>query len=136
MKKLFYHSYSATALNIGMLVLRVGFGILMIPGHGWAKLASFDAQKEQFVSFMGLSPALSLGLAVFAEFFCSLLIIAGLFTRLATIPLIITMLVAINMHKWQIFGDSELAPAFLFAYITLFLIGPGKYSLDAMVSKR
>ncbi len=136
MKKLFYHSYSATMFNLAMLMLRVGFGILMIPNHGWAKLANFNVRKDKFMSFMGLSPTLSLGLATFAEFFCSLLLIAGLFTRLATIPLIVTMLVILNVHHWQFFGEHELAPAFLFAYITLFLAGPGKYSLDAMISKK
>lgn len=88
------------------------------------------------MSFMGLSPAVSLGLATFAEFFCSLLLILGLFTRLATIPLLITMVVIMNIHHWQMFGEHELAPAFLFGYGAILLLGPGKFSLDARISKR
>lgn len=136
MKKLFYNGYSKTSFNVATLVLRAGFGILMIPKHGWAKLSNFDAYKESFISFMGMSKTVSLGLATFAEFFCSLLLVLGLFTRLATLPLIVTMCVALYVHDWQIFGQNELVPAFLFGYIAILLLGPGKYSIDARISKR
>jgi putative oxidoreductase len=136
MKKLFYHSYSAGAFNLAMLILRLGFGILMIPKHGWAKLSNFAARKDSFMNFMGLGSEVSLGLATFAEFFCSILLILGLFTRLAAIPLIITTLVIMNQHNWEFFGKHELVPAFLFAYIAILLLGPGKYSLDARISRK
>ena len=136
MKRLFYHGYSDLSFNLATLLLRVGFGVLMIPDHGWAKLSHFAARKDKFMSFMGLSPALSLGLATFAEFFCSLLLILGLFTRLATIPLLVLMFVILNMHHWQFFGEHELAPAFLFGYLAILLLGPGKFSLDARISKK
>lgn len=136
MKKLFGHSYTPFAFNIATLLLRVGFGVLMIPNHGWAKLSHFAEKKDNFMSFMGLSPVLSLSLATFAEFFCSLLLILGLFTRLATIPLIITMLVALKVHEWQFFGKYELVPAFLFGYTAILLLGPGKFSLDAAIRKK
>lgn len=136
MKRLFYHGYSDLTFNLATLLLRLGFGVLMIPNHGWAKLSHFAERKDKFMSFMGLSPAVSLGLATFAEFFCSLLLILGLFTRLATIPLLVTMVVIMNIHHWQMFGEHELAPAFLFGYGAILLLGPGKFSLDARISKR
>jgi len=136
MKKLFYHSYSPLAFNLATLILRVGLGILMIPNHGWAKLSHFAEKKEKFMDFMGLGSTVSLGLATFAEFFCSILLILGLFTRLATIPLIVTVLVILNVHKWQFFGEHELVPAFLIGYVAILLLGPGKFSLDAKISKR
>lgn len=135
MKKLFYHGYSATAFNLGMLVTRVVFGLIMV-SHGWQKLSNFSVKKDKFMDFMGIGSAASLGLATFAEFFCSLLLIAGLFTRLATIPLIITMLVIFHKHQWAFWGEHELVPALLAAYIAILLMGPGKYSLDAAISKR
>jgi len=118
-----------------MLVLRVVFGLLMLP-HGWEKLSHFAARKHQFMSFMGLSPAVSLGLATFAEFFCSLLLIFGLFTRLATIPLLVAIFVILRVNHWEPGGKNQLVAAFLAAYLTLLLIGPGKYSLDARISKK
>lgn len=77
-----------------------------------------------------------MGLTIFAELFCSILLILGLFTRLATIPLLITMLVVIHLHEWQLFDKQELAPAFFVGYLVILLLGPGKYSLDAWVRAR
>lgn len=88
------------------------------------------------MSFMGLSPSLSLGLATFAEFLCSLLLILGLFTRLATIPLLVCIIVIMQVNHWALPGKNEVAPAFLAAYLVLLLTGPGKYSLDARISRK
>lgn len=135
MKKLFYHSYSPVAFNIAALILRIVFGLLMLP-HGWDKLSHFAEKKHKFMNFLGLGSSLSLGLATFAEFFCSILLILGLFTRLATIPLLVTIFVILNLHHWQFYGPNELEPAFLAAFLAILLFGPGKYSFDAQISKK
>jgi putative oxidoreductase len=135
LKKLFYHSYSPIAFNIATLILRIVFGLLILP-HGWDKLSHFATKKYKFMDFMGIGSALSLGLATFAEFFCAILLMLGLFTRLATIPLLVTIFVILNLHHWQFYGEYELVPAFLAAFLTILLVGPGKYSLDARISKK
>jgi putative oxidoreductase len=135
MKKLFYHSYSPTAFNIAMLAVRIVFGLIMMR-HGWQKLSHFASYQHKFMNFMGIGTTLSLGLATFAEFFCSGLLILGLFTRLATIPLLVTVFVILNLHHWAFFGEKELVPALATAYFALLLVGPGKYSLDAQISKK
>lgn len=132
MKRLLTIYYSPLAFDIATLILRVGFGILMIPSHGYAKLATYSERKDDFMSFLGLGGPLSLALAIFAEFFCSVLLMAGLFTRLAVIPLIITMLVAFSVHDWEFFGKYDLIPAFLLGYFAILLLGPGKFSIDAL----
>lgn len=124
------------ASNLSALVLRLGFGILMIPQHGYIKLVEFNERKDQFISFLGLGTTVSLSLAIFAEFFCSILLIFGLLTRLATIPLLITMLVALSAHDWQLFGQYELATAFFVGYVAIFAAGPGKFSLDYLLLKK
>lgn len=88
------------------------------------------------MNFLGLGAPLSLGLATFAEFFCSILLILGLCTRLAVLPLLITIVVILNLHHWQFYGEHELVPAFLAAFLAILLLGPGKYSLDARISKK
>lgn len=134
-KSLMDANYSLKAFNIATLVLRLGFGILMIPQHGLPKLLEFSTRKLDFMSFMGLGSTVSLSLAIFAELFCSILLILGLCTRLAIIPLLITTLVIMNLHQWEFFGKYELVPAFMFGYIAILLLGPGKYSLDAVITK-
>lgn len=78
----------------------------------------------------------SLILAVFAEVVCSILIGLGLLTRLASIPLIITMLVASFMiHATDPFAKKEFALLYLLVYLVVFVIGSRKYSLDALLQK-
>ena len=137
MKKFFLTVQKGTASrNLAALILRVGFGALMIPYHGYAKLIEFNERKDDFFDFFGLGGTISLSMAVFAEFFCSILLVLGLFTRLATIPLLVTMLVVLSIHNWEIFGKYELATAFFVSYIAILLLGPGKFSLDYLLFKR
>lgn len=130
MKKILFGKPGPAAVNISLLLLRVVWGATMIPAHGWPKLAGFDNKKAAFMDFMGLGSTLSLGLAVFAEFFCSLLLIAGLFTRLAVLPLIITMLVIMKQHEWTLIGTHESVIFFFTGYMLILILGPGRYSLD------
>jgi putative oxidoreductase len=135
MKKLLSTKYSAGAFNTAMLLLRVGLGVLMMM-HGYNKLVHFTDKQHTFMNFMGIGSTMSLALVVFAEFFCSLFLILGLFTRLATIPLIIATLVMIfKAHKGDILGEGEHAALYLTGYLVLLLVGPGKISVDNMTGK-
>jgi putative oxidoreductase len=135
MKKLMSSNYSAGAFNTAMLFFRVTLGVLMMH-HGYGKLVGFSGMKDQFPNFLGLGSSFSLILDIFAEFFCSLFLILGLFTRLATIPLIIAMTFAVIVaHGYDFFGKGELATHYLICYIVLLLVGPGRVSVDSMVGK-
>jgi putative oxidoreductase len=135
MKKLLSTKYSAGAFNAAMLLLRLGAGVLMM-GHGYDKLVHFGSRHNSFMNFLGIGSTFSLTLVIFAEFFCSLFLIIGLFTRLATIPLIIAMSVALfKAHHAEIFGKGEVATLYLTCYLVLLLLGPGKVSVDGMSGK-
>ncbi|HNU88312.1 MAG TPA: DoxX family protein [Ferruginibacter sp.] len=135
MKKLFSAKYSAGAVSAAMLLLRLGLGILMM-NHGYDKLIHFSEYKDQFISFLGMGKTLSLALAVFAEFFCSLFLVLGLFTRLATIPLIITMCVVIfKINNGQVFAQHESPALYVAGFLVLLIVGPGKVSIDSMIGK-
>ena len=105
--------------------------------HGTLKLQHLLAGEFQFADPIGLGPGVSLALATFAEFLCSVLVILGLGTRLATIPLIITMSVAAFItHSADPFGRKELPFLYLVVFIVLLLTGGGKYSVDNFFSKK
>ena len=123
--------------DIALLLLRIAFGGFMIYGHGWGKLMRLTSGDPiKFADPFGIGPEASLALVVFAEFLCALLLMIGLFSRYATIPLIITMFVAAFVaHGDDPFGKQEKALMYLLGYISLLLTGPGWYSLDAQWRK-
>ncbi|MBN8822773.1 MULTISPECIES: DoxX family protein [unclassified Spirosoma] len=134
----FTQSTSPTSwkVNSATLWLRLGLGIAMIP-HGYDKLTHFADYQGSFMSFLGLSHSVSLALAIGAEFFCSILLMLGLLTRPALIPLIITAIVIVFVaHEGDIAGDGSAGFLLLVGYLTCLLLGPGAFSLDATISKQ
>lgn len=90
----------------------------------------------EFGDPIGIGAPASLILTVFAEVVCSLLIAIGLWTRLALIPLIITMAVAVFIiHINDSLGTMEPALMYLLSYCALFLLGSGNFSIDAVLKK-
>jgi len=139
-------SRNPLSTDIAALLLRVGIGGLMLFGHGLGKFQKLMAGGEiRFVEYFGLPASVNLGLAVFAEFFCAILIILGLKTRLASIPLAITMFIAafvvhvndawFQMNAAEGSGSKEFALLYLIPVLALFFLGSGKYSIDALIDK-
>ena len=134
MKKLL--STRPIANDFALLLLRlIPFGFLL--KHGWGKFQDLVAGGSyEFYNFMGLGDGVSLALAVVGEFICPLLILLGLLTRPAAIPVIITMLVAaFGAHADSPLGKGEHALLFGAAALVLFFTGPGKYSVDKVIFK-
>jgi putative oxidoreductase len=135
MSKFLSTKYSTGAFNFGMLILRVMSGILLM-SHGYSKLVRFDHLQNVFTNFAGIGSTASLILIIFAEFFCGLFLVLGLFTRFACIPIIIGMCVVVfDANHGDIFGKAETGTLFLTAAITILFCGPGKISVDGMIGK-
>lgn len=116
--------------DLGLLLLRVVPSAFMM-NHGFSKLERWDTLLGSFADPLGIGSAPSFILAVFAEFFCSILLIAGAFTRYAVIPLLITMLVAaFVVHAGDPWAKKELPLLFATVYVVVGLLGPGRFSLD------
>lgn len=125
------------AHDAGLLVLRLCVGGMMLFGHGWGKLANFSAVVKEFPDPIGLGAPVALSLAIVAEVVCSLLIMAGAATRLATIPFLSTMLVAaLVIHSDDPWGKKEFALLYFVPALTLLLTGPGRWSVDAKLWPR
>jgi len=137
MKRFFQTETREEYLNILILLLRIAIAALMIR-HGLPKLSKLlEGGEIQFGDPIGLGPAFSLFLAVFAELLCSVLIGIGLGTRLATIPLMVTMFVAAFItHGADPFQRKEMALLYLLFYVVLLVIGSRKYSIDYLISRK
>ncbi len=141
MKKLLSLTSAPINLDLGLLLFRLIFGVLMA-FYGYDKLIHFNemAASEFWankVNFLGMTGVVPLALTVFAEFFCSLLLIFGLFTRQASFILAFCMayifLVVFpgSMIENNDNGISFSDPFLYFVcYMGLFFTGAGKYSLD------
>jgi putative oxidoreductase len=133
--------------NLGLLVIRLGIGLIMLVAHGYGKLTG-GTETWAFVGTgvqslgIGFAPAFWGFMAAFAEFVCSILIVLGVLFRPAVLMLAFTMLVAVLFHLnlppdnpnagWS--GASH-ALAFFVVYIGLFLTGPGKYAFSLLKKK-
>lgn len=116
--------------HIGLAVLRIAPSLMML-SHGYPKFRKLIAGDFQFGDPIGIGPGPSLFLTVIGEFICPILIIIGFKTKLATIPPIITMLVAaFVVHLSDPFGKKEKALLFLVFFVCVLLLGPGKFSID------
>lgn len=117
--------------DLGLLAVRLLAGGMMLT-HGIPKIDRlFGEGTVKFADPFGLGPEISLVLVIFAEVACSILVMVGFKTRLATIPLLITMLVAaFYIHGADPFGEKELPLLFFTLFVSLLVSGPGNYAVD------
>jgi len=135
-KKIFAPGNNSNAVNFALLGLRLWIGLMMLVQHGVDKLKNFNDLAPNFPDPLGIGHSASLALAVFAEFFASLLVIFGLVTRGGALVLAIDMMVAfVSVHRGALSGNhsGELAFMYLMGYVTLLLAGPGLFSVDKLV---
>jgi putative oxidoreductase len=118
---------------------RLTLGLLFV-GTGWGKLHSLDQVTEYFTSLGIPAAALQAPLVAGIELVGGLLLLAGLLTRVAALPLAGTMVVAIlTAQRDQIHGLSDLTGLTEFTYIVLLVwlavAGAGSLSLDALLGR-
>jgi putative oxidoreductase len=121
--------------DLGKLLLRVALGVLILL-HGVAKILSGPDSIMGTVSGAGLPHAFGY-LVYIGEVLAPILLIIGVWSRLAAFIIAVNMLVAIWLvHMSQIFTLSktggwalELQGMFLVAAIALMLFGAGRFSI-------
>jgi putative oxidoreductase len=119
----------------GLLLLRLTAGLFMA-GHGWGKAVQLASGNVKFADPLGIGQLPSLILVIFAELLCAVAVAAGLWTRLAAIPVVIAMAVAGFVHHARDpFADKELALVYCVVFLSIALLGGGRYSLEAAWGK-
>jgi putative oxidoreductase len=122
--------------DFGLLAIRLLSGGMMLT-HGIPKFDRlFGEGPVKFADPFGLGPEISLGLVLFAEVVCSLLVMAGFKTRWATLPLLFTMLMAsFYAHGSDPFSEKELSLLFFTLFLSILISGGGRFSLDQWLGK-
>lgn len=138
MSKFFSSKLAPNSVNTGLLIIRVVFGGLLIV-HGWGKMTNFSGTVEHFPDPLHVTQTVSLGLTIFAEVFCSALIVLGLFTRLAAIPVAFCMAVVtyvINRHAELTAPGHEMGIMFLAFALAILFAGGGRFSVDGLIRRK
>ncbi len=118
--------------DVGSLILRVSFGTLMITLHGWNRLSLLISGKfDNFPDPLGIGPLLNISFLVFAQFFCPILVLIGFKVKYTALPTLMFLLAALFLfHAGDPLADRELAMVYSSAYLSIYFLGSGKYSLD------
>jgi putative oxidoreductase len=122
------------------LAARLVLGVVFIQS-GWGKLHDLSGTTEAFAGWHIPWPHFNAVLASATEFGGGCLILVGLLTRIAAVPLIVVMAVAIASAKWakiedwtDFFGFDEVAYAVMFLWLAV--RGAGRISLDWLLGRR
>jgi putative oxidoreductase len=133
------HGFSS---SLGLLILRLGFGGMMLFGHGLPKLMAYTDLKDKIGDPLGyIDQPYAFILLVAAEFGCAALVMLGIATRLAAIPLVYALsLAAFVVHKADptflgqgVAAAKEPALLYVIAFATLIFTGAGALSVDGLL---
>jgi putative oxidoreductase len=117
--------------DLGLLFLRVSSSLFLLWVHGLPKLLNYSAQLQVIEDPFHLGANLTLMLAIFAEVLCPLLIIVGLLVRMACLPILSVLLVAmVVVHpQWSI-EEGQFGWLLLILFTSIFIAGPGRLALN------
>ncbi len=132
---LFPQQFRGKGVSLLILVIRVFFGVLFFT-HGLDKMMNFGSLVDNYPSVLGFGSYMTLMVTIFTEFCCSLFLMAGLLQRIMTIPMFLAMAVAFFDVHDAMLPEGELALIYFIVFLVLFIVGPGKYSVDYLIDQR
>jgi uncharacterized membrane protein YphA (DoxX/SURF4 family) len=154
-KKFFSLSFLPLNADLALLILRLSIPLLVVRYHGWGKLTGWqdepnhlpnlfavDGVRNEFHTFpnyIGISSELSYVLVTWCETFGCLAIALGLLTRIHSLGMFITLMVAFYFHHHAHLSgrnSGEVAFAYGCCFLALLCAGPGKYSFDRKLGFR
>lgn len=142
-KRLFLYSAGLTFTNMARLFMRLFTGIMFMQ-FGIRQITSFNELATTFPSVLGMGSETTLVVMILIEIVCSIFILLGLLTRWALVPPLVSMIIAENfiMQYYSAMDMSRLysmqagyVPVmFIGIFVFMMLAGPGKISLDYIIS--
>ena len=132
---LFPQHFRGRGVSVFILFLRIFFGVLFFV-HGLDKIMNFSELSYTYPDVFGFGSYMTLMVAIFCEFCCSLFLIAGLLVRIMVLPMIVAMAVAFFDIHDALLPQGELSLIYLVVFIILYFVGPGKYSLDYLIDMK
>lgn len=120
------HGLETAPVAWGLLFMRVSVSLLLLWVHGLPKLLNWSIELQRIEDPFGLGAPLTLGLAVFAEVVCPVLLIAGVFARLACLPVLAVLAVAlVVVHPDWTVEQGQFAWLLMILFAGLAVTGPG-----------
>ncbi len=118
--------------DAGLLLLRLAGAFLLLYVHGLPKLLHYGSELQHIEDPFHMGAAMTLLMAIFAEVLCPLLIAAGLLVRLACLPILFLLLVAmVFIHpEWSI-AEGQFGWLLLTIFTSIAVAGPGRYTLQS-----
>ena len=118
------------AQDLGLLFLRISGALFLLGVHGLPKVLNYSEQLKLIEDPFHLGAHVTLLLAIFAEVLCPLLIVAGLLVRLACLPILAVMLIAmVVVHpEWSVF-EGQFGWLLLIIFTSILIAGPGRLRL-------
>ena len=133
--ELLFPKVEGTKTSLLLLASRLLFG-LTFASHGLDKLQHFTETAAHFPAPFGISGEVAVSLSIFGELICGLAFTFGFLTRLALLPMIFTMIVALTtVHGGSVSG-GELAFLYLVIFVLSWFAGAGKFSVDGFISSK
>jgi len=133
LKRLLQLSFIPSNTDLGLLLIRIGFGYWLFVHHGWEKVSTYSQLAKHYPDPLGLGQQFSLTFALLSDAVCSVLLALGLLTRPAALYVAINVAVAFVFVQH---GRGENTWAYFWWAVLLFCAGPGRYSLDHLIFKR
>jgi putative oxidoreductase len=130
---------SENSKSLGILVLRLLIGISLFMNHGLEKLTGYSTMVNHFPDPFHITAHASLAYALLSDSICSVLVMAGLATRVSSLVIFWNVFVAfIVVHHGSFTSDthSERAWAYICVYAALCLTGAGRFSVDHWLNRR
>ncbi len=122
--------------NAGLTLLRIFAGAALAFSHGIGKMPPSDGFIEGTARIGFPLPAVFAWAAALSEFLGGLFLALGLFTRVSSFFIAVTMLVALlGVHRADPFQKQELAFLYLFIALAFMLKGSGDWSMDSFLRK-